>query len=128
MSSSNPTSFIAKIQGMIKRLLLNRKLPFIIVSLAIVLSLSSLKVGWLWDDYIHRSIILQEGGFSKYSDAPLDIFRFMDGDPQRTSAMMDDGMLPWWTYRELKAAFWRPVTSVTHWLDYQYWPTKPVMM
>ena len=72
--------------------------------------------------------MLQEGGFSKYSESSLDIFRFIDGDPQRTGSMMDDGVLPWWTYRALKAAFWRPVTALTHGLDYQLWPRWPVLM
>jgi len=70
-------------------------------------------------------------GSSRYPEVPapsFDLFMFLDGDPERTMRMVDAGDMPWWTVPDLKAAFWRPVTVLTHWLDYSLWPDLPVLM
>ncbi len=56
------------------------------------------------------------------------MFRFLDGDPARTMKLMDHGGLPWWTVPEAKGSFWRPVTILTHWLDYRLWPNAAWLM
>ena len=35
---------------------------------------------------------------------------------------------PWWTSGDIRAAFWRPLSSATHWLDYTLWPYTPSLM
>jgi len=42
--------------------------------------------------------------------------------------MMDLGIVPWWTVKDLRGAFWRPVTALTHWIDYALWPATPALM
>ena len=111
-----------------RRLLTSRSLPVMLAVLAIVLTVGSIWVGWFGDDHIHRHIILDTGRFGEFSDSRWDLFRFCDGEPERNGRLMDAGILPWWTYRELKVAFWRPITAVTHWGDYQLWPDSPMMM
>ena len=56
------------------------------------------------------------------------MFSFMNGDVERTQRMMDLGTVPWWTYPEIVAQFWRPITTLTHKVDYLLWPTSPAMM
>ena len=56
------------------------------------------------------------------------MFNFFDGDPARTTEIMDRGFFPWWTYKGIKGAFWRPLASITHWLDYILWPDMPLLM
>jgi hypothetical protein len=56
------------------------------------------------------------------------MFNFFDGNPERISELMDYGFLPWWTYDKIKGAFWRPLASITHWLDYILWPETPALM
>jgi hypothetical protein len=51
----------------------------------------------------------------------LDMFSFASGDPDT----LRDGRLrgwPWWTPNDFKVSFWRPVTALTHGLDYVLWP------
>ncbi len=105
-----------------------RYLPIGLAILAMALVLPSLNVGWFMDDYLHRSVILGGGSVSEFVHSPLDIFRFIDGNPEHTAHMMDHGFLPWWTFKEIKGAFWRPLTAITHWLDYQIWPESPALM
>ncbi len=105
-----------------------RCLPVAIAMLAIVLSLPSLGVGWIADDYYHRMVMLGSRTFHDLIPSPLDMFRFVDGNPERTHQLMDIGWLPWWTVKEIRGSFCRPVTAITHWLDYRLWPEAPALM
>jgi hypothetical protein len=111
-----------------RRALADRRLPVGVGLLAVALCLPSLGVGWIADDQLHRLAFhgSRYGGEAVLS--PLDLFRFLDGDPQKTIRLMDFGVLPWWTYPGVKGAFWRPLASLTHWLDYRLWPTLPGLM
>jgi hypothetical protein len=96
--------------------------------LAVLLTLSSLNAGLLVDDYHHKLLMSGSDSPAKLLRSPLDMFRFFDGDPQRTAELIDFGLLPWWTHPNIKGAFWRPLASATHWLDYILWPDCPPLM
>ena len=109
-------------------LLLHRGLVPLVAAVAVVLSLPAMWVGWLADDHWHRAAVLEPPALPHSADlapgCPLDLFRFLDGDPQRTGLMMDMGVVPWWTYTKAKVAFWRPLSAATHWLDFRCWPGR----
>jgi hypothetical protein len=109
-------------------LLTGRFFPFIVAVLAIILTLPSLKGGLCVDDYHHK--LLMDGSNSpiRLLDSPIDTFRFFDGNPEHIFKLKDYGFLPWWTYEKVKGAFWRPLASITHWLDYIIWPNSPSLM
>lgn len=109
-------------------LLSHRRFPFLAAVLAILLTLPSLKAGWLVDDYHHKLLMSDYEGIVKLLDSPLDMFNFLDGDPEHTARLRDYGILPWWTYEQIKGAFLRPLASMTHWLDYILWPDIPLLM
>ena len=115
----------------VHKLMTHRYLPVMVALLAVVLTLPSLTVGWLGDDYWHRLFFCgKDIGLDQTmnpTEYPLDIFRFMTGDPEHIAKLREIG-IPWWTYEKVRGAFWRPVTAVTHWLDYQLWPENPVWM
>jgi hypothetical protein len=102
--------------------------PLIPALLAVLLTLPSLRVGLVADDYYHRAAFIPSRVLGGLVPQPLDMFRFFDGDPARVQRGLDVGFLPWWTYPKVRAAFWRPLTVLTHWLDYQLWPNWPVLM
>ena len=110
------------------RTLTHSRFPFIAAALAILLTLPSLKAGWLLDDYHHKLLMSDYEGIIKPLESPLDMFNFLDGDPERASKGIDYGILPWWTYDKIKVAFLRPLASITHWLDYILWPDIPLLM
>jgi hypothetical protein len=64
----------------------------------------------------------------KLLTSPIDMFVFFNGDPNRIEEAIDRGFLPWWTDKNIKAAFFRPLASISHWLDYIFWPEKPILM
>jgi hypothetical protein len=109
-------------------LLTHRWFPFIAAVLAILFTLPSLKAGWLVDDYHHKLLMSDYEGVIKFMDSPLDMFNFLDGDPERAAKGIDYGILPWWTYDKIKGAFLRPLASITHWFDYLLWPDSPLLM
>lgn len=110
-------------------LLTHRRLPLIIAILAIILTLPSLNVGLALDDYHHKLAIKGSDSVIRLLDSPFDLFRFFDGsDPQRMHKIIDYGLFPWWTYPKAKGALWRPLTCLTHWLDYKLWPNIVPLM
>jgi hypothetical protein len=121
-------SFLLKHLSTLKKWLISNYLPIILAGLGIVLTLPSLGIGLLFDDYVQRELIL--GKYHKSPDIPsiYGMFTMLDGNPVRTQTIMDAGDIPWWTYPKLRSAFLRPVTELTHGLDYWLWPNSPWLM
>lgn len=113
-------------------LLVHRRLPLALGVLSALLTLPSLDVGWVGDDLWHRAVLKKTPGVAGLGILPsgsiMELFRFLDGDPQRTRRLMDIGVLPWWTDPGIYGAFMRPITGVTHWLDYSLWPDRAALM
>lgn len=106
----------------------HRLFPLAVAILAVLLTVSSLSAGLFIDDYHHRLLMTDSQSPARLLKSPLDMFRFVDGDPERARHLKDVGIYPWWITDNAKAAFWRPLTSLTHWLDYLLWPDAPALM
>ncbi|OUS24842.1 hypothetical protein A9Q99_23190 [Gammaproteobacteria bacterium 45_16_T64] len=103
--------------------------PRTIVLIALVLSLPALFTGYFGDDYMHHALLQENSPVQKPHDLSLfGLFSFVNGDAQRTYELMDFGLLPWWTNPDLKYAFWRPISEITHWIDHALWPNTPMLM
>ena len=103
------------------------RLPVRLAAIAVLLAMPSLWAGLQIDDYIHR---LEFQGFPdalRFFDRGS-MFVFMTGDPERAQDMMNFGMVPWWTYRDVLLRFLRPVSVATHRVDYALWPDTPWAM
>ncbi len=103
-----------------------------IASIAVIsgtlLGSAALGTGFVLDDYFHRAILLDVEIFDGVEHSPFELFSFVDGDPAHTMRYIDAGMYPWWTSLDVKLALWRPVTALTHMLDYALWPNSPFLM
>lgn len=55
-------------------------------------------------------------------------FNFFDPVSANYQALRDYGILPWWTDEKAKIHFFRPLATLTHWLDYQWFPKNPYWM
>lgn len=68
-----------------------------------------------------RSPSLAESG-ALPEDAPrlsrIDTFSFADGDPERNQYYLNRGLIPWWSTPSVRLAFWRPLASITHYIDH----------
>ncbi len=101
------------------------KLPILTALVAILLSSPALGVGLQFDDYVHERFIQANPHLSTVS---MGLFRFHAQNPARAYQLMEQGILPWWTFPDMHLAFWRPLSAMTHWLDYQLWPDQPALM
>jgi hypothetical protein len=106
----------------------SRWFPVNVAILTVALALPALGAGWFLDDYLHRSIMLEDSRLRELIGPPAEMFRFFRGDPVRTGRAMDIGIYPWWTDPTLKAEFLQALTVLTHRLDYALWPDSPALM
>jgi hypothetical protein len=97
--------------------------------LAFVLVLPSLWAGFFADDFSHYVLLTQSLGLAQPDNLSLfHLFSFVDGNPQRSAQLMQQGLLPWWIAPDFSMNFWRPLSEFSHYLDYQLWPNSPEMM
>jgi len=102
--------------------------------------LPALKLGLIADDLPQRAVELrpdqlpprmQETGnpadSGSFSTVLFDLFGF-NRNPQCMAAMKNYGTLPWWTPDDLRLSLCRPVSALTHWLDYRLFPDSPALM
>ncbi len=111
-----------------RALLTHPRLPVFAAILAFIITLPSLGLGLWLDDYLHKLVLQGHADRIHVPTAPLDLFSFFDGNPEHVRKVIDQGLLPWWMDDQIKASFWRPLTSLTHWLDYRLWPNCPPLM
>lgn len=118
-----------------------RRWPLVLALAAVLVSLPAVTVGPLNDDFVHRAMLvgpsestqrLSEVGLAPAGSGRLgptlsDLFIAVH--PQKNlRSLADYGALPWWTYEEHQVAFWRPLASLTQWLDYRLFPGAFVLM
>jgi len=92
--------------------------------LAVVLTLPCLWIGWQLDDHTYRFVLQNDEG----PMTPLQTFTLLKGDPDFNRELIDSGHLPWWTESRFRIAFFRYLSVLTMWLDYQLWPESPFLM
>jgi len=122
--------FFSKYAERIRHWLASDKLPVVLAGIAIFLTLRVVGTGFVFDDYIQRDILLRQTGWT-LQDAFVPgrgMFSFFNGDSEQTQLAMESGIFPWWTFGELRMAFLRPLTEITHRLDYRLWPDSPALM
>ena len=110
-----------------RSLLADRRLPWVLAAFGIVLTLPSLFIGWAMDDHLLRYASAGGEGISSELYKPTGLFGFL-GDPEVVRSLKERGSLPWWTADGFLLAFWRPFSSLTHWVDFRLWPENPLLM
>jgi hypothetical protein len=98
--------------------------------LALLLCLPSLSSRLVLDDYLLGLFARDGSGIAAFAGRkPWDFFTFTTGKPQINRALMDEGvLLPWWTDPGHLNAFFRPLSSLSHWLDFRYFSGSPLLM
>lgn len=135
MLSSSP---VVRVQGLIR--LVAQFSPRHIVMLislgAYLLVLPCLNEDLFRDDFYHRAILTGENTIPgtpaaapmSLWEASQDLFSFFGADNENLTKGMEAGVVPWWADPHLEIRFWRPISAVTHWLDYQLWPNSSMLM
>lgn len=122
-------SIFSKLKGRIQKILSAKYLPIVLAALAMALVSGTLANGIYFDDHIHRLKLETPHLLPPSQYGTLGgLFAFGTGDPELVRHAMEIGTVPWWTYQELKIAFFRPISAMSHWVDYRFWPDKPALM
>lgn len=98
-----------------------------ICALAMLLMLPTLSVGLLGDDFLFRELIQQPSG-RPHPGALFGLYDFADGVAAHTQHAREIGLYPWWVSDNARMNFWRPLSELTHWLDFTLWPQWPALM
>lgn len=115
-------------QGAFKTLLLSKRFPFVAIFAACVLSLPTVASPLVLDDLWHRAMLLHDDRWVPQTNSPFRLFEFLSGRPEDVRRLVDRGFLPWWASPDLRLSFFRPLSSLTHAVDYALWPSSPVLM
>jgi len=118
----------SQFKSRISQFLTHRYLPWILAGIAILLTLPALQVGLLMDDHFIQLVILQPENFPVKLPHPLDTYSFFKSDPEYISSVMEYGAIPWWINPEIKGCFWRPLTSITQFIDHRLWGSQVWLM
>ena len=107
-------------------LLSNKHAAWFIGVLGLMLMMPSLFTGFYADDYnFYLLAMKQDQGLMQTDNLSLfDFFTFLTGDTERTTALINYGLLPWWIDRDMKLVLFRPFSELTHWFDFHVlsWP------
>jgi hypothetical protein len=109
------------------RWLAHPRAPWFAVALGALLTLAGLRNGLVLDDLYHRQVSLHGTGWMGQPKAFWDLFNFFPNDPAIEQLGHETGFWPWWM-SDISIAFFRPVSSLTHALDFALWPETPVLM
>jgi hypothetical protein len=85
-----------------------------VAAVAIFIHLPGLRTPLLLDDYTQQA--MADGRYPS-SPGPFQLYDFID-DANR-SALLDRGVLPWWSHPQMVMRFLRPLSSALLWVDYR---------
>jgi hypothetical protein len=103
-----------------------RYAPIAIIAFSALLVSPSLFVGLAADDFIHGLVLTRSQEFVGYAHGWQSLFQF--ATPATDPSLFADGILAWWADPNFKLSFLRPVSALTHVIDYALWPKLPFLM
>jgi hypothetical protein len=112
----------------LERLLAHRRVPVAAVVLAMLLTLPALGAGYFADDFMHRIAFRADLDIPRAMRGDWDLFRFVGPERDHLRNTMDVGIFPWWAAPSLRLAFFRPLTSLSHALDYHFLARFPAIL
>lgn len=92
--------------------------PLYVAGITLLFCLPALGLGLQTDDYMIASEIKCDGV----------VFALWNGANASLSNSLQNGIFSWWTNPELTLSFFRPLSSLTHWIDFTLWPNAAWLM
>jgi len=83
----------------------------------------SIRCGFFADDWLHRLALDQLPDIFNEQVNLFGLIRSTD----EVIAFKRFGLAPWWTDLDVRIHFWRPLPSMTHWLEYQAFGPSPIV-
>ncbi|MCY4043641.1 MAG: hypothetical protein OXE99_01025 [Cellvibrionales bacterium] len=103
---------------------------FIVIGLlSVAVLLPGVFTGFMGDDFLHYLLIQYPGLLPLVDDASLfNLFSFVDTSDAKRQALMAKSLLPWWTGKDFSWNFWRPLSEISLFFDYCFYPRQPWLM
>jgi hypothetical protein len=101
--------------------------PQLVIATALLLTGTSLALGFSVDEYFQQVALRAQPAIEGLRRAPWELYTF-SGGARENAALMEAGIFPWWTEPDFAIAFFRPLSSLTLWLDHTLWPTNTALM
>lgn len=98
-----------------------------ILAAALLLSSGALWLSLASDDHFLYLALDDPPKLRGIARAPWDLFSFAK-DERSIAALMEEGVYPWWSDTSARIMFFRPLSSLTSWLDHALWPGQPALM
>jgi hypothetical protein len=121
-----PPTFIQRFRPRfhaLRRLLEAASFPHHLAGLALLVLMPTLGGGLIIDDLLHRRIAKEGLGVA------IDhMFDFVSTRPDLRARFMDLGVYDWWIGADTKVSYFRPLTALTHFIDYTWWPHSAWLM
>src|SRR5512146_2780582 len=119
---------LARVRASITRWLSSPRAPAFAILLGLLLLSPSLTSGLAADDWFHRLVLTGNDVLGGIHHRSMDLFVFSNGDPAVGHAQQESGLLGWWADPTAALAYFRPLASLTHLLDYRLFPDSPFWM
>lgn len=111
----------------LRAILVHPRMPYVSALVAMILLIPALGTGLMMDDHAHKMLATGDA-YPGGPRGPWDLFRFLDEDRDALQQVMNRGMWPWWSVTGFRLAFFRPIASLLHTLDYRVWPDAHAWM
>lgn len=106
----------------------SRRLPLYLALLTATLVVPSLAIGLQLDDYMLRFCTLQSAGSDALCPSVLAPFTIATGRSDVMHRAIEYGMAPFWAWSGLLIHFMRPLSGLSHWIDFHLFPNSPALM
>lgn len=97
---------------------------WLVLLLPVIFLLPLMMMPQTLDDLVHHHVFAQSLPIFSGASWWRDLFVFLDGNSARTQQVIEQFLLPWWTDEQIQIAFFRPLSALTHWVDFQLWPNS----
>jgi hypothetical protein len=117
---------LGRVRARASALLSHRRAVPAIICLSLLLTSPYLIAGGNGDDYLHTISLRERPELGGTQRPPWDLFAF--ASPEIDTALIEEGIGPWWTDPQLTISFYRPLSSLLRWVDHLLWPDDMVLM
>jgi hypothetical protein len=127
-ASDAQTTHFMSFRTSLRELLVRPSVSTWVPLLGVLFASSAIGRHYVLDDYV-LGLMSRRDSMAGLVRGRWDLFAFTTGDPAMNRQLMEQGvMLPWWSDEELQIAFYRPLSSLLHHLDFVLWPDSPPAM
>lgn len=103
---------------------INRRPALFALMIGLLLTSPALFIGFAQDDWYFLSIFKTNEAHGFNSEL-LNTYTFADGQADHNRELLESGVLPWWTVEGWRVDMWRPLTSLSLWIDYELFGEQP---